>query len=429
VSKSITHVVLGPTSELHAGIHGGLAERPPPGVRYWNMPHVHHHTFATASTVNLDPFEQFSLHEAVEYDWKLLVGLTRVGVHSSRLPVSGGLPWVVDADCLLATLRYSRPYIVGKSNSFDIHPSNEENCLWRSRLMLKDYVAPRCKGLLFRSDFYRKVFLKYVAGIGVLSPIELDSLANKTQVLYPTMGPVRAPRCAGSAVTLLYVGRTFEDKGGTIAARVFAALEQPGAPRTRRIWVGPCPDNVRSQLSSVHFWPFLDRETYLSLLPEADIFFSPTTFESYGMALVEAACHSLALVTTCGPGMEHIKELFGEGENVLYADNAWPMGERSRVFLNHISRLVVNRDMLLKMKSASWKLASTGPLSLDTRNKILLAFYKRLNITTSSDRLFAETAAVDNELGSLVRRSFHPELLMEKSSKQIGTVARRFRVS
>ena len=40
----------------------------------------------------------------------------------------------------------------------------------------------------------------------------------------------------------------------------------------------------------------VERDEYLQLLDRADVVSLPTTLESYGMRLVEAACRGLAMV-------------------------------------------------------------------------------------------------------------------------------------
>src|SRR5581483_10842363 len=95
--------------------------------------------------------------------------------------------------------------------------------------------------------------------------------------------------------------------------------------------------------SSVHprvaVVPVEDRSSYLDRLAAAHVFVSPTEFEGYGMALVEAAAHGLALVTTFGPGMEHVAERFVDGVHGLFVSTSASLDERVAAVRDHVLRL------------------------------------------------------------------------------------------
>jgi glycosyltransferase involved in cell wall biosynthesis len=176
-------------------------------------------------------------------------------------------------------------------------------------------------------------------------------------------------------VTVLYMGRTYEDKGGPLAADVFAALAELPA---RLVWVGEAPREADPQLTHVEFHRTRARDRYRALLEDVDIFLSPSEHESYGMGLVEAAAHGAALVTTRGRGMEHVEELFVAGEHALLTDNALPREARLASVLRHVRTLVENPELRHRMQEANRKLVADGALALTRRNRKLSASYARL---------------------------------------------------
>jgi hypothetical protein len=96
----------------------------------------------------------------------------------------------------------------------------------------------------------------------------------------------------GAAVpSILYLGRTFEDKGGGLAAAALLRLRETAESPFEASFVGPCPEPLAGRLraAGIRVHPILTRDGYLRLLAGSDIFLSPTSFESYGMAIHEAA--------------------------------------------------------------------------------------------------------------------------------------------
>jgi hypothetical protein len=82
--------------------------------------------------------------------------------------------------------------------------------------------------------------------------------------------------------------------------------------------------------------------------------------------------------------MEHIEELFAEGENVLYVDTAWTFKRRVRAVRDHVLRLARDRALLAAISERNRALVGRGKLSVEQRNASLMAVYERCETASRS---------------------------------------------
>ncbi|WP_162802806.1 glycosyltransferase [Ornithinimicrobium avium] len=372
-------VALGPSAELHRGIHGSLTASPPVGVRYVDL--LHRHRFLlprAAGPERRDPFAQPSVLERVRYEVPPAgAGLT--GVHSSRLPVDGGVPFVVDTDDLVLTLLYGRPLVRGGRA---LPPSDHPVVRRRVLLMLAAYLDDACVGVLFRTR--RALDEALDLTLDVAGGAAHDRLEERSEVVRPAVppGPKPAPARPDHCrpVHVAFVGDGWEDKGGPEAAQVMAELVRcRGKEELRLSWVGPCPEPWRGRLGAATVHDRLPREDVLSLLADADVLLAPSRFESFGMVLIEALAHGVVPVTSSGPGMEHVTELLPPGLGMLLVPTDLPLHERVSRLLGSVETLLDRPDLLLSMQRAAWDWAATGPLSLSTRDDALTTRYAAMS--------------------------------------------------
>lgn len=363
-------MVLGPALELHRGMHGSLLERPPPDVIYLQRPHRYHYRFR-ASMFPGNPFDQLAVDEAVAYDLPV-----PAVVHSCRLPVDNRVPWVVDHDDLVAALRYGQFYAIGSEAKIRSGDIDMKAISLRQNILLSRYLEPRCHGVLFWTEYARRAALRYLEATGLCAGPVLDALAAKTDVVYPAL-PVLPVPAAGGIAHVLCSGRTFEDKGGELALDVFAELRQRFDASVQLTLVSNAPVSVAGRCGA-RVVPLLPREDYLKLLTQAHIFFSPTSFESFGMALLEAAAAGLAIVTSCGDGMEHVSEMFEDGRHACLVPNELPREKKIHTYVSTLERLILDAGARREMGANGRWLVECGPFSLAARDRKLRAYYTRM---------------------------------------------------
>ena len=125
-----------------------------------------------------------------------------------------------------------------------------------------------------------------------------ERLAAKARVHYPRMAPqVDAPSVTG-APRFVFIGTQFEIKGGAALLRAWPAVRNtlPGA--TLDI-VTHLPDGYAvPEGATVHAARFSRDEIWQRFLARADVLVHPTYVESFGMVVLEAMAHGLAVVAT-----------------------------------------------------------------------------------------------------------------------------------
>jgi glycosyltransferase involved in cell wall biosynthesis len=364
-------VLLGPSHELHGGIHGALTDRPAPGVDYVERSYTLFFQHPARASPPFSPIHEHSECEWVRFDDEEGIDL----VHAARFPVETSLPWVVDADCLLLPLQTGAFFALGLHRGAT--PPSEAAIRRREALMLARYADPRCRRILLRTARARGHFLRQIAEQAEIDGATADALATKTEVVYPAVAA--PPRLAGRSErpSILFMGRTFEDKGGPLALAAFLRLRERFGEAFDATIVACCPPDAARRFSAmgVDVLPTSDRSVYLERLARADIFFSPTLFESFGMGLVEAAAAGTAIVTSSGPGMEHIDELFDDGKNALFVSNALDDEARVRAYVDALTRLILDGEARQALAANAHALASEGRLALSRHNETMSRIY------------------------------------------------------
>ena len=362
-------VLLGPSHELHGGIHGALTDRPADSVEYVERSYTHFFQHAVRSGRPFSP-----VHEHSECEWVRFTDERGVDViHSARFPVETVLPWVVDADCLFLPLQIGAFFALGLHHGA-ARPT-EQAIRNREALMLARYAEPRCRRIILRTAFARRQLLQRLVDRG-FDAATIDAVIGKTEVVYPAVATASLA-AAPPRPSILFMGRTFVDKGGRLAMAVFERLrERCGASFDATIVADCPPDVVRACAAlNVDVQPTGDRARYVACLARADIFFSPTLFESFGMGLVEAAAAGMAIVSSSGPGMEHIGELFEDGREAVFVSNGLDEDARVRRYAEVLAALIDDESRRRRLAAGARALAASGRLSLSRHNQVMGRIY------------------------------------------------------
>jgi glycosyltransferase involved in cell wall biosynthesis len=366
-------VALGPGLELHDGVHGALIANPPAGVMYV-QPDWDYECWFPRDRAGFppNPFDDLSACETVHF--ALPPG--GAAIHASRVPVANDAPWLCESDCLTATLQYGMLYALGSEATVVAGAVPPERVLLRVRTILGRFLDERCEAVLFRTEYARSSAFEWIEQGSLVAPRELERLWAKSAVVYPAVPP-SPRRAAGLLPTVLFAGRTFEDKGAEIALAVFAELRRRFEDRIRLIFVGDPPAGYELPKGIVA-QPTMPRPQFLRLLRECEVLVYPTLYESLGMTLLEAAAAGLAIVTSCGPGMEHVDELLVDGRDALLVSNSLPEGRRVASYLEAVSGLLEDPRRLAAFGTEARRLATTGQFSLRERDRRLLPHYERM---------------------------------------------------
>ncbi len=156
------------------------------------------------------------------------------------------------------------------------------------RMIRKILDNNRFKGLIARS---RKAKARMLLEYG------LD--ANRV-IVVPVPMPVSGPRTPEEKVRVLYVGYDFFRKGGDILLEAFARLKRLYDDKVELIFVGSVPANYQELLTSTKacHYPQLPHDSLFSdIMPRCDVLALPSRAEAYGITILEAMSHGLAVLT------------------------------------------------------------------------------------------------------------------------------------
>jgi hypothetical protein len=219
----------------------------------------------------------------------------------------------------------------------------------------------------------------FITGLGLED--EGGPLLAKSRVLHPAERPLLPALCrqkwdAGADLKVLFVGNDFEGKNGRLALRVFRRLARVH-PQVRFTYVGTVPDADLELTQGIDFRGRLGRNEVLALLKESHVLFHPTQAESFGMVLLEAAVHGLAVVVARGPGMWHVDEVFGPGQAVLLDRETVAPHDEEEAFQGLLRGLLEDPGQAREIGLAAYRGTSERGLSLEARNRTLRSLYEQ----------------------------------------------------
>ncbi len=376
-------VVIGPSIDLHEGIHGALLSSPPPGISYARRDGEHVFLFPQGSAYP-DVFE--TPH------WGELVALSDAAplVHSARWPVLRARAWVADMD------DFGYPVLGGRTLfnertwprfrrevSRPGGPSAGDPIRLRLTSMLRAYAHPSCRGILFGTKVGLGRAAKILSDLG--AGADGEAFLRKSRVLGPAMPPSPRARVLekwqeDKGINVLFCGVGWQLKNGPLAIRVMARMAVKH-PKARFLYVGDTPPEVRGDERRRALPPNMrlvgkaSPEHVKTLFDGAHILFHPSRSESFGMVLLEAAAAGLAIVCARGHGMEHLDEIVDErGASTVDRETVSERDEEER-FAAHLDALLTERA--LARAKGLWNHAHVegSLLSSANRNAVLAAVY------------------------------------------------------
>jgi len=372
-------ILIGADRDLHRGYHGSLIGTPPDNFHYCKVPAIHFFPYESdLLTVNkFSPHKHQHLGEFLEFEAGAEV------VHSARFPVLNRKAWVVDMDDFGSPIVGGR-YLWNPAAAILFREKNSD--FWsylckRARWMLSGYAHPSCKAILFWTVRAMDVARRWLEDLK--HPELADSFLQKCQLLYPAVlpfpeEPVEQKWKNTESIHIVFCGLDYEVKNGALALRIFSKLARR-FPNVALHYVGKVPESemqkYREALRYVQFYPILSHRAILSLFGRSHILLHCSKAESLGMVLIEAAAAGMAVVTSKGPHMRHIEELFEQDCALLLDRNKTKSDEEEEWFVKALESLIIEKSHAQKMGYRNYHVVHSGKFSIERRNKILSAIY------------------------------------------------------
>jgi glycosyltransferase involved in cell wall biosynthesis len=375
-------VVLGPSLDLHPGIHASLVASPPRGFQY--QVRAARHLFvhdARARTFN--PLTHYHCGEYASF------GPGRHLVHSAWWPVLERSAWFVDLD------EIPYPLFAGRT-AMSARFRRQFRGPWRTHLaqhigprirqMIEGYTHPSCRGVLFRTRFGVGQAIAQLDALGFGELVE--RLVEKSYVVRPSTAPipmqtVRKKWNTGEPLRVLFCGRDFATKDGALALRVISRIQTNGA-RLNFTFIASLPPNVwREYGEALHRISVFDnppRDVVLEEMSRSHILFHPSPNESVGMVFLEAAAAGLAVVCSEGTGLRHLDEILPRKGSLRVNRDHGSLHNQEVSFIRHLERLAAHPAEARAMGRINHAKAESGPISLLRRNEILRQIYERASV-------------------------------------------------
>lgn len=371
-------VLLGPTNELHSGIHASLTDDPPRGFRYQRSAAIHTFLFPKGTRLDspLSPYRYSHWGEFLEFDAVADI------VHTARFPVLGRPIWVTDMD------DFGYPFLGGRflwnprswrrKRSIQLAQFQAE----RARNMLVAYAHPSCKAVMFRTQAGIENARRWLQQIkaGSLGEIFL----RKCRLLYPAQRPlpwreIRRKWDNLRRLKVLFCGNDFAVKNGALALEIFTKLRRD-FPHVEFHYVGTVPPEMRIRhkdaIRKITYHPWMARRRLLQLFQQSHVFFHPSRNESFGMVYLEACAGGLAVITAKGGRMSHVTEIFETDGAVLIDREAVRPSAEPAAFETVLRHILDHPQEARRMGVANYERTTNGKFSIRWRNNRLSVLYR-----------------------------------------------------
>lgn len=124
---------------------------------------------------------------------------------------------------------------------------------------------------------------------------------EKVDVIPPPIAPKRVSKQAEDAVTITFVGRDYDRKGGRLVIDTFRELSR--SYNLKLNYVGSVGDAARRNYllseKSVNYQEFMmNRALHSEIYPNTDIFVLPTKAEAFGLTVLEAMSYGIPVLAS-----------------------------------------------------------------------------------------------------------------------------------
>ena len=351
-----------PWKTLDSTYYKFLRESPPRGVKYY--PFEKAGVLNNAGQIRINNFLKQLAKKIIKYFYYSMPNAHYTPnakkydlIHCAHCLSMNKKPWVCDIE------------FVGQfwaRGNFD-ESSNKKKIM--------QYVGSKyCKKILAWSECSKK---------GILA--EFPGLKNKVEVLFPALPSNVKNIRKDDKIRILFVGRDFEVKGGTIVVEILDKLTKK-YKNIEGIVISDVPMWVLNKYknSLIKFYGLIShKKLFEEFYPNVDIFLYPTFSDTLGFAILEAQSFGLPVVSMKTKSTHTIEETITDGKTGFIIENMGT-GAGMRIYnkniIDEISRkiemLIKDKKLLRLMGKNAMEEIKNGKFSIRQRNKKLERIYR-----------------------------------------------------
>ena len=365
-------VLIGPSLDLHPGIHGSLLRNPPEGYVH-RVRAATHYFYGASQPGSMRAFSPIRRTHAAEC---ISMGGDGALAHSSRWPVLGRRRWIVELDDLGYPLLFGRRGLQASFRDAFARPWSERltrDILHRAQTMLVAYAHPSCRRVVFRTHAALEQAVKFTTALGLEA--QMAPVLAKCTVILPAAGAMdgdaalRKWRTPGP-LQVVFCGRDFAAKDGELALRVVREVLARG-----RALQFTCIGDVPAEFRDAHadprmkFTGALEPAQVQEHLRGAHVLLHTSPAESVGMVFLEAAAAGMAVIASEGPRLPHLSELLDERGYIAVDRSRGTTRAQQREFVRALDALAGDCAHAQAMGRANLGNARRGVNSLARRNR------------------------------------------------------------
>jgi len=260
-----------------------LTTNPPEGIEYLNA-----HQGKGVMTSSM----KFSLMLKLK---SILRGILRViKIPYITLTKKGDYDLIHCCHCLSMN---KSPWIVDVEHYWNFASSGEISYSDIGKKRIKRFLKkPNCKKILAWS---------YDCKDTIIENMDDPEIAEKISVVYPAIPLPKINKIKKDKITLLFVARYFDLKGGREALKVFNSLCDD---KVEGIIISNVPNEIKKRFPKIKFYNLMPQDELFKFMEQADIFVYPGYSDTFGFALLEAMSFGLPIVTVKGFAKSEIVE-------------------------------------------------------------------------------------------------------------------------
>lgn len=278
------------------------------------------------------------------------------------------------AHCL--SLNKDKPWVADFESAWQMWISGRDTRIGKemARNLLK---RKNCKRIIFWTDYSKDEFLKI-----------FPEMKNKTTILGYGQKISNSKKIGHRGITLLFISRFFDAKGGLEAIEVFDYLTKK-YKNVNAIIISKIPEKIAEKYKKnkkIKIYPnLLPYKTLIeSIFPRADILVYPGYSDTFGFIFTEAMSFGIPIITVNGYAR---KDLVKEGKEgfIVKRPEITMHGNFPEIFERdkHIEEIIKKVIILIKDKKLRDKMSrncietiKNGRFSIKERNKKLRKIYE-----------------------------------------------------
>jgi glycosyltransferase involved in cell wall biosynthesis len=252
------------------------------------------------------------------------------------------------------------PWVVDVEHYWNFASSGEISYSDIGKKRIKNFLKkPNCKKILAWSHDCKDT---------IVEAMKDKEIEEKIEVVYPAIPLPKLNKKKKNVITLLFVARYFELKGGLDALEVFERLCQ-GYDNVRGVIISDVPEEIKLKYNGhdkIKIFDLMPQEKVFKIMEQADIFVYPGYSDTFGFALLEAMSYGLPIVTADG---------FAKRDIVKSGITGWIVGNNDGLLF--ATDMLIRRPSLRRfMAINARKEIAFGKFSIEHRNEQLKEIYE-----------------------------------------------------